>query len=65
MKKKLICIAEVKRLYWDYFPPGSILGPGGKTGICLCVKQENECDPYDFNFLDKELIYMAQIQGSK
>ena len=31
----------------------------------MCVKSQDECDPYDFNFLDKELIYMAQICGSR
>ena len=29
------------------------------------VKKEHECDPYDYNFLDKELIYMAEIDGSR
>ena len=61
-----MCIAEVKRLYWEYFPPlGTKRSPNGRTGICLCVKQESECDPHDFNFLDKELIYMAQIDGAR
>ena len=31
----------------------------------LCRKSEEECDPYNYNFLDKELYYLAQIQGSR
>ena len=60
MKKKQLIIAEVNRLYWEYFPMmGQLKHPEGKTGVVLCVKKEHECDPHDFNFLDKELIYMA------
>lgn len=42
-----------------------MFGPGGKQGIVLCVKTQDECDPYDYNFLDKELIYMAKVSGSR
>ena len=55
----------MKRLYLDYFPPFAMTkGPGGKTGVILCVKTEEQCDPFDFNFLDKELIFLAKIAGS-
>lgn len=29
------------------------------------VKKDDECDSNDFNFLDKELVYLAQIMGSR
>ena len=55
LKKKNLIIAEVKRLYWDYFPPnGRKKGREGKRGLVLCHKGEDECDPYNYNFLDKE-----------
>ncbi len=54
MQKKSLIIAEVKRLYWDYFPPlGRKKSPDGRTGLVLCFKTEAECIPNDFNFLDK------------
>ena len=31
----------------------------------LTYKSEEECDPHDFNFLDRELIYLAQIMGQR
>lgn len=66
LKKKQLIIAEAKRLYFDYYPAdGKKRDPDGKSGIVLCVKKDDECDPNDFNFLDKELIYMAQIMGSR
>ena len=60
LQKKQLIIAEMNRLYWEYFPPNvPVLGKGGKQGVALCIKTQEECDPYDYNFLDKELIYMA------
>ena len=60
LQRKQLVIAEVKRLYWDYFPTEcNKRGPGGKYGLVLCYKKENECDPFDYNFLDKELIFLA------
>ena len=61
LQKKQLIIAEMNRLYWEYFPPNvPVFGNLGiKQGVTLCVKTQEECDPYDFNFLDRELIYMA------
>jgi hypothetical protein len=54
LQKKSLIIAEVKRLYWEYFPSvGNQVGPNRKIGLVLCHKAESECDPYDYNFLDK------------
>ena len=56
----------MNRLYWEYFPPNQLsFGPGGKQGVVLCVKSQDDCDPFDFNFLDKELTYMAMVSGSR
>mmetsp|Transcript_13755 Transcript_13755/g.18773 ORF Transcript_13755/g.18773 Transcript_13755/m.18773 type:complete len:147 (+) Transcript_13755:315-755(+) len=66
LQKKNLIIAEINRLYWDYFPSmGKRKSPNGKSGLVLCRKSEEDCDPYDYNFLDKELYYLAQIQGSR
>ena len=66
LNRKPLIIAEIKRLYWEYFPSEhSKRGPDGRHGLCLCWKLEHECDPYDHNFLDKELIYLAKIDGSR
>lgn len=60
LQKKNLIIAEINRLYWDYFPPmGKRKGPNGQQGLVLCRKSEEECDPYNYNFLDKELYYLA------
>lgn len=54
LQKKDIIIAEVQRLYWDYYPKlGNKRGPNGESGIVLCYKSEKDCDPFDYNFLDK------------
>lgn len=66
LKKKQLIIAEINRLYWEYFPPNKpSFGPDGKQGVVLCVKGQDECDQFDYNFLDKELIYMAAVSGSR
>ena len=40
LQKKQLIIAEMNRLYWEYFPPHwPDLGKlGGKQGVSLCVK---------------------------
>jgi len=66
LRKKNLIIAEVNRLYWDYFPRnGPRRGEQNEKGLVLCYKKESECDPYDYNFLDKELNYLARISGSR
>lgn len=41
LKKNLI-IAEVNRLYFDYYPPmGKKKGPSGECGIILCYTSED------------------------
>ena len=68
MRKKNLIIAEVKRLYWDYIPAHSskkVPGGEGGGGLTLCYKKEGECDPSNYNFLDKEQYYLAQIKGSR
>ena len=61
LQKKQLIIAEMNRLYWEYFPTNvPVQGKlGAKQGVTLCIKTQEECDPYDYNFLDRELIYMA------
>ena len=60
LHKKLLIIAEVKRLYWDYFPPGGLKkAKNGRQGLVLCHLSEDQCDPFNYNFLDKELYYLA------
>ena len=60
LSKKHLIIAEVKRLYWDYIPSNSRKrGYAGKKGLVLCWKSEDECDPLNYNFLDKEQYYLA------
>ena len=55
LKRKALIIAEIKRLYWDYIPHNTRKrGSGGKKGLILCHKSEAECDPLNYNFLDKE-----------
>ena len=64
--RKNLIIAEVKRLYWDYIPMhSSKFVPESKSGLTLCFKGEDECDPDNFNFLDREQYYLAQIKGSR
>ena len=68
LQRKRLVVAEVNRLYWDYFPSaGRERGSIGQTGIVLCVKpdQSSDDDRIDYNFLDKELIYLAKIDGSR
>jgi len=41
LQKKSLIIAEIKRLYWEYFPPQrQKKSAKGKTGLVLCYKTE-------------------------
>lgn len=59
LNKKTLLLAEINRLYFDYKTCQ------GKKKIVLCYKSEEEYDKenIDYNLLDSELRFLAQIDG--
>ena len=61
LNKKTLLLAEIQRLYFDYKTLD------GKKKVVLCYKSEAEYDKdnLDYNLLDSELRYLAQIDGCR